>query len=505
MNDDTAQPTATSDAPPRHRDGLADHQLDRIRQAAGIGYWSVNTRRMTGRWSRTLRALHGLGAEDPLPLPDEWLARWVHPDDREHTRRVLAGWLRGHTEVLAHGLRIVRPDGSLRELMTHSLAEVTEDADLRFGIVVDVTPLRQAEQALQQAEGRAALATRAIGMGVWEFDIEARTARWDAAMWLLRGLPPQERPPDFAGRIALVHPDDRERVAVSNRANRTEAYEFRVIHPDGQVRWLASRSTLLHDDQGRPLRRIGVNWDVTEQREAESALREREMALRESQTRARTLARMSHELRTPLNAILGCTQLLQADEGADPMQRRRRLAEIESAGRELLALVDRVLDLTTAPEPPAPPAPPPVVKAADPPAPGLAEPPAAARPVLLYIEDNDVNAMIVRELVARRGDIEVLVAETGLQGLQLAAERQPRLVLLDMQLPDIDGPEVFRRLRADPRTAALPCIALSANALHDDIAAAMAAGMTGYWTKPLDFRAFAQSLDAVFGPAPARP
>jgi PAS domain-containing protein len=96
----------------------------------------------------------------------------VHPDDRAHTRRVLAGWLRGRAEVLAHGLRIVRPDGSQRELMTHSLAEVTDDADLRFGIVIDVTPLRQAEQALQRGRGaRGAWPRGAIGMGVWEFDL----------------------------------------------------------------------------------------------------------------------------------------------------------------------------------------------------------------------------------------------------------------------------------------------------------------------------------------------
>ena len=112
--------------------------------------------------------------------------------------------------------------------------------------------------------------------------------------------------------------------------------------------------------------------------------------------------------------------------------------------------------------------------------------------------------MIVGELVARRGDIELLIADTGTEGLRLALERQPALVLLDMQLPDIDGPEVFRRLRADARTAALPCIALSANALQEDIDAALAAGMTGYWTKPLDFAAFTQALAAVFGPPGGR-
>ncbi|MBK9361754.1 MAG: PAS domain-containing protein [Rubrivivax sp.] len=481
---------AAADPLPGARLPALDRHMARITQVAGIGYWSVHVRQRSARWSPELRALHGLGEADPLPLPDEWLTRWVHPDDRQATRRVLLDWLAGRADVLEHALRIVRADGSQRELLTHSLVEVSDDADLRFGVVIDVTPLRRTEQALREAEGRAALIAGAIGMGIWEIDLQTQDARWDDAMWRLRGLEPQPRPPHFAARVALLHPDDRERVAEINRSSRVENYEFRVVWPDGQLRWLAARSALLHDEQGRPLRRIGVNWDITEQRAAEDALRAREIALRESETRARTLARMSHELRTPLNAILGCTQLLQAGAGADPLLRQRHLAEVESAGRQLLALVDRVLDLTT-----AAPAPPPACAPA---------PVSPARHTLLYIEDNSVNAMIVGELVARRGDIELLIADTGTEGLRLALERQPALVLLDMQLPDIDGPEVFRRLRADARTAALPCIALSANALQEDIDAALAAGMTGYWTKPLDFAAFTQALAAVFGPPGGR-
>jgi CheY-like chemotaxis protein/PAS domain-containing protein len=483
---------APDDPPPGTALPAPGRHMARIAQVAGIGYWSVNPRRRSGRWSPELRALHGLGDTDPLPLPDEWVARYVHPDDRDTTRSVLMNWLAGRTDRLAHTLRIVRADGSVRELLTHSLAEISDDADLRFGVVIDVTPLRRAEQALREAEGRVALTASAVGMGTWEFDLQTQTARWDDAMWLLRGLTPQPKPPRFDERVALLHPDDRERVAEINRSSGTESYEFRVVWPDGRVRWLAARSALLHDEQGRPLRRIGVNWDITEQRTAEVALREREIALRESQARERTLARMSHELRTPLNAILGCAQLLRADGGLDPAHRRRQLAEIEAAGRQLLALVDRVLDLAAAPAFGAQPA-------------GATAPAPPARRPLLYIEDNDVNAMIVRELVARRGDIEVLIAETGAEGLRLAAERQPALVLLDMQLPDFDGSEVFRRLRADPRTAALPCIALSANALQSDIDAALAAGMTGYWTKPLDFEVFERSLAAIFGPPPPRP
>jgi len=78
----------------------------------------------------------------------------------------------------------------------------------------------------------------------------------------------------------------------------------------------------------------------------------------------------------------------------------------------------------------------------------------------------------------------------------------PDLILVDMQLPDADGFEVLRRLRADPVTAGIACVALSANAMPEDIARARQAGMADYWTKPLDFKAFLAALDTrLRGPA----
>jgi CheY-like chemotaxis protein len=116
---------------------------------------------------------------------------------------------------------------------------------------------------------------------------------------------------------------------------------------------------------------------------------------------------------------------------------------------------------------------------------------------LLYVEDNAVNAMIIRELLAQRSDLELHIAEDGASGVAQAAAWQPDLVLLDMQLPDCDGFEVLRRLRAQPTTATIPCVALSANAMPDHIERALRAGMADYWTKPLDFRAFLTALDAL--------
>jgi hypothetical protein len=145
-----------------------------------------------------------------------------------------------------------------------------------------------------------------------------------------------------------------------------------------------------------------------------------------------------------------------------------------------------------------PPAAAPLAEASAPAAAGTAARP-AQRGTLLYIEDNPINAMIVAELVARRPQLVLHTAEDGHSGLARAQALQPDLVLLDMQLPDIDGHEVLRRLRADPATASIPVIALSANALPQDIERALAAGVADYWTKPLDFRAFIASLDSLFG------
>ncbi|MDP9126310.1 MAG: response regulator, partial [Pseudomonadota bacterium] len=120
----------------------------------------------------------------------------------------------------------------------------------------------------------------------------------------------------------------------------------------------------------------------------------------------------------------------------------------------------------------------------------------------LYIEDNAVNVLIVSELVRRRPGIEFDSMPDGASGVARAAQTLPGLTLVDMQLPDIDGLEVLARLRANPQTAGLRVVALSANAIPADIQRALQAGFDDYWTKPLDFRIFNAALDQVFGPPP---
>jgi signal transduction histidine kinase/CheY-like chemotaxis protein len=117
----------------------------------------------------------------------------------------------------------------------------------------------------------------------------------------------------------------------------------------------------------------------------------------------------------------------------------------------------------------------------------------AARRVL-YIEDEPLNVLLMQEVFKARPEWELRVARDGEDGLAQAQAWLPDLALIDMNLPDINGLEVLRRLRADERTRGLCCVALSADAMSEQVQAARAAGFNDYWTKPIDLN---HLLDAV--------
>jgi CheY-like chemotaxis protein/anti-sigma regulatory factor (Ser/Thr protein kinase) len=122
---------------------------------------------------------------------------------------------------------------------------------------------------------------------------------------------------------------------------------------------------------------------------------------------------------------------------------------------------------------------------------------------ILYIEDNQVNVLLVEELVRAIGGVAIVSEASGAAGVARAAALRPNLVLVDLQLPDFDGYEVLRRLRADARTRTIPCIALSANAMREDIERGLASGFADYWTKPIDFSVFIAALHRLFPAADA--
>jgi two-component system cell cycle response regulator DivK len=108
-------------------------------------------------------------------------------------------------------------------------------------------------------------------------------------------------------------------------------------------------------------------------------------------------------------------------------------------------------------------------------------------PVVLIVEDNERNLELVRDLLELRG-FRTLQATSGEAGIALAHAHRPDVVLMDVQLPDVDGVDALGRLRSDPLTARIPVVALTAFAMKEDRARFMAAGFDGYLMKPIDIR-----------------
>ncbi len=127
----------------------------------------------------------------------------------------------------------------------------------------------------------------------------------------------------------------------------------------------------------------------------------------------------------------------------------------------------------------------------------LVEPAAYRRRVIHYVEDNETNAEVMRGILALRPQVELEISTLGLDGLAAIKRRRPSLVLLDMQLPDIDGLELLRHLQAGADTADIPVIVVSADATEARISQAIAAGATHYLTKPVNVPSFLAAIDSV--------
>ena len=115
---------------------------------------------------------------------------------------------------------------------------------------------------------------------------------------------------------------------------------------------------------------------------------------------------------------------------------------------------------------------------------------------ILYVEDNDDNVYMLKNRLTRAG-FTVVIATNGMKGIAMANSEQPDLILMDLTLPDVDGEEATRRLKADPATKHIPVIALTANAMSADRERAIAAGCDDFDTKPVEMPRLLEKIKAL--------
>lgn len=189
---------------------------------------------------------------------------------------------------------------------------------------------------------------------------------------------------------------------------------------------------------------------------------------------------LNQMLRTPLNAIIGFSELLAMRPSNGT--KNTDVQHILTAARDLLEIINRELG--------------------DPD--GLVQTiPAAATPEascdVLYIEDDLVNFTLVERILEFRPGLKLLHARCGEIGVQMAQIHSPKLVLLDLNLPDIHGSEVLRRLQNETTTAQVPVVVLSADATPSQIERLLTAGARNYLTKPFDIDPFLAVVDEMVG------
>ena len=337
----------------RQAERSAGAALDRLELATrsarlGVSDWTPDAADVGVEFDAQMCALYGLTPGTRLTR-QQWLA-CLHPEDRA---RVALEWshVLERQQEARFEFRIVRPDGMVRDVLTH--ARALRDATGRVVRVLrtdqDVTELRAAERDAQASAERLRLAKDAAHLGLWKLDVESGQLDWDPQTYALHGIDGTDaRRPHELFR-ASVHAEDRARIdAETLRAASGQGMldtRYRVVFSDQSVHYLASRADLSEAGPSRQL--IGVSWEITAAVEAETALRARETAERANRAKSEFVARMSHALRTPLNAILGFTQLLERD-GSDALSdnQRDRVENIRVAGFQLLNLVNDVLDLS---------------------------------------------------------------------------------------------------------------------------------------------------------------
>jgi two-component system cell cycle response regulator DivK len=116
--------------------------------------------------------------------------------------------------------------------------------------------------------------------------------------------------------------------------------------------------------------------------------------------------------------------------------------------------------------------------------------------LILIVEDNEKNRRLVRDVLQFKG-YETIETETGEEGVELARSRQPALVLMDIQLPGIDGITALKRLREDPTTRAMRVMAVTASAMTQDRQNILDAGFDGYQSKPINVKSFLEAVEAL--------
>ena len=290
------------------------------------------------------------------------------------------------TRAMARGDLSERVPGSnLEELgaLTQSFNDMAAKLQASFDALIAEVEMRkrrereleESEARLRVSEGRLQLAIEAAGLGIWDWDVQQDRLVWDDSMYRLYGVRKEEFSGAYDAWSQCLLPEDFARahgdVEAALHGDREFRSDFRVRRADGAIRTIRGVGQIIRGADGRPVRMVGINWDVTERLNAEREREQLVLELREhreslealvasrttelraakeaaegaNRAKSAFLANMSHEIRTPMNAILGYAQLLRRDPDLGDDQ-KQKIDIIHSSGNHLLTLINDILEMS---------------------------------------------------------------------------------------------------------------------------------------------------------------
>jgi PAS domain S-box-containing protein len=302
--------------------------LNTTQRLSKVGGWEVDVKSGKAYWTDELYRIHEIPNDPGIDHIKESMACY-EPEDRLILNEVFQ---RACEQGEPYDLELPFTTCKGTPLWIRTTAQpVYENGKVvrLVGNLMDITERKRAEEALRFSSERLQLATRVANIGVWDWDIPKNELAWDDSMYQLYGL----QKGDFGGAydawISTLYPEDKVRVdgeiQAALRGEREYAPEFRIVRKDGSIRHIKADSRTSRDQDGKPLRMIGTNIDITELKLAETRIRtlnqELEQRVAERTAQLETAVydlenfnySASHDLRIPLRAVDGFSRILMEE------------------------------------------------------------------------------------------------------------------------------------------------------------------------------------------------
>ncbi|HYF50118.1 MAG TPA: PAS domain S-box protein [Planctomycetota bacterium] len=328
----------------------SEREFRTIFELAGSGKAQADPE--TGRFTRVNKRFCEITGYEEAELLKLTFRDITHPDDRAADERTVRQVVTGRSDHWKIEKRYVRKDGAIAwVVVTGTLMRRDDGKPYRtVATIHDITDRKRAEErlaeiarSLERERERLAIALRTGQMGVYEWRVGEPLVWWSPEIYSVYGVDPATFTPTVEQFSALIHPDDREELwrKTHESIERREVFshEYRVIPPDGKLRWILNRSHVGLDASGRVERITGAAIDITERKKTEEALKEADRRKDEF------LATLAHELRNPLAPIRNSIQVMNHVAAKDPVL--SRVSEmIERQVQHMVRLIDDLLDVS---------------------------------------------------------------------------------------------------------------------------------------------------------------